>query len=104
MWPAPPPRFWACVRPRQVDENPAHDLGRCGEKMRPILPVGALGVHQMKVGLMHQGGGLERISRTLIPHIPAGNTTKFVIDQGRQPLQRRLVPAAPGADEGGNLG
>jgi hypothetical protein len=92
------------VRPRKVYENPAHNLGRCSEKMRPILPVGGLDVHQMQVGLMHQCSGLERISRTLVPHIPAGNTTEVVIDQGRQTLQGRWVSTAPSPDEGGNLG
>jgi hypothetical protein len=57
----------------------------------------------MEIGLMHQSSGLQRIPRTLIPHIPAGNSTEFVIDQRRQPLQGRLVPTAPSPDKGGNL-
>jgi hypothetical protein len=57
----------------------------------------------MEVGLVHQGGGLERMSRALVPHVPAGNTAKLVVDQGRQAIERRLVAAAPSADEGGNL-
>ena len=91
------------VRPSQIDEDPAHDLGGCSEEMRPVLPVGTLGIHQMKVGLVHQRRGLERMSPTLVPHVPAGNTAKLVVDQGRQAIERRLVAATPRADEGGNL-
>ena len=62
------------VRSSQIDEDPAHDLGRCSEEMRPVLPVGTLGIHQMKVGLVHQGGGLESMTPTLVPHVPPGDT------------------------------
>jgi hypothetical protein len=102
--PDPAAALLRCVRPREVYENPAHDLGGRGEKMCPILPVGTVGIHQMKIGFVNQGRGLERISRTLVPHIAAGNAAKFVINQRRQSLQRRLITAAPGADEGGNFG
>ena len=46
------------------------------------------------------GGGAPA---STVPHVPAGNTAKLVVDQGRQAIERRLVAAAPGADEGGNL-
>ena len=71
--------------------------------MCTILPVGTLGIHEMKVGLVHQRRGLERMPPTLVPHMPARNTAELVVDQGRQAIQRRLIAAAPRPDEGGNL-
>jgi hypothetical protein len=57
----------------------------------------------MEVGFVHEGRGLERMSPALVPHVPAGNAAKLVVDQGRQAIERRRVAAAPRADEGSNL-
>jgi hypothetical protein len=43
--PGPSATLLGVVRPSQIDEDPAHDLGRYSEKMSPILPVGALDIH-----------------------------------------------------------
>src|SRR5262245_46321582 len=49
-----------------VDEDAAHGLGRGGEEVPATVPApGLVGVHQAQVGLVHQGGGLERLAGRL---------------------------------------
>ena len=49
--------------PRVVHEDAPHHLGRHGEELRAILPVGVSLVDQAEVRLVDQGGRLQEVSR-----------------------------------------
>src|SRR5512142_2441676 len=72
--------------------------------MRPIPPASAARVHKTQIGLVYEGGALQRVSRALTPHVPAGHATQFAIDQGRQPVERRLVALPPRPDKSRDFG
>jgi hypothetical protein len=52
--------------------------------MVPLLIRGL--ANQSKIGLVHQGGGLERLTRLFLGHPLRGELAKLVIDQGQELL------------------
>jgi hypothetical protein len=50
---------------------------------------------QPKVHVVHQSRGLKRVAGSFIFHVPAGHAAQFLIYDRRQPVQRRLIAAAP---------
>ena len=66
-----------------------------GEKVRPILPVHVLRIHQPQVGLMDEGGGLEAVARSFAAHAPSGDPLQLLVDEGSQSGERGLVARSP---------
>src|SRR5271165_5993152 len=87
------------LAPCMFDQNAPHQLGRDGKKVRPILPLHALVVHQAHIGLIDQGCSLQQVSRTLALHVMACQAVEFLIDDRGQPFQRALVSVAPGSEQ-----
>src|SRR5579864_7790546 len=57
--------------------------GRCyAKKMSTVLPILTRIAREANVGFKHQRGGLQSLSRPLLPHLPSGNATQLVIDNG----------------------
>ena len=79
-----------------IDEDAPHHLGRHGEEMGAILPAHAVVSHQAQVGLVHEGGRLERVAASLTLHIAVSQAAEFLINDGRQAVERALVSIAPG--------
>jgi hypothetical protein len=60
--------------------------------MGAILPMHALIVHQAHIGLVYEGGGLERVAPALALHIAVGQAAELFVDGRRQPVE---VPSDP---------
>ena len=71
-----------------LDQDAAHGLGRRGEEVAPAVPAGVLGTDQAEIGLMHQGGRLERLAGLLPGQPLGGQFPQLVIDQGKELLGR----------------
>jgi hypothetical protein len=55
-----------------VDEDAPHRLGRGAEKVRAILPVGLGVAAEAEPGLVHEGGGLQRLGGGFAVHLGRG--------------------------------
>src|SRR5580658_6307028 len=58
--------------------------------MRATVPIDVL-AHQPQIGFVDQCRCLQRMIRTLPPHVPLGQPMQFRIDQGQQTLRRLRV-------------
>ena len=70
-----------------LDQDAAHGLGGRSEEMTAVLPVRRLlGVHQAEVGLVDQGGRLQRLAGPLPGQLVGRQTAEFVVDQRQELL------------------
>ena len=76
-----------------IEQDAAHLGGRHGQKMSAAFERRAL-VHQLDVGLVNQGRGLQRVLAALAAEVGAGQAMQLVIDQ-RQKLVDGVFIAAP---------
>ena len=68
--------------------------------MGTVLPANAPAMDQAQVRLVDQGGGLKGVPvRTLAQHVAMREVMQFRIHQGKEPLQRLLVPGEKGGKE-----
>ena len=84
--------------PRQVDEDPSHDAGRCPEEVGPAQPPGLSLIDESNVGLVHKGGWLQRMAGRFTTHVCRRQTPEVVVEQ-RYELVERLTPAVARGDE-----
>jgi hypothetical protein len=71
--------------PGRFDQNSPHGLSRSSKEMPPTVPVlGLFYIHQPDVRLMHQGRGLQGLSRLLLRHFGGGQLAQFLIHQRQQ--------------------
>jgi hypothetical protein len=63
--------------------------------MSAVLPPDSVLVDQSEVGFMDQRGGLQGVVTILVPHEVAGKAMQLALNQGNQPIERRLVTVAP---------
>jgi hypothetical protein len=65
-----------------VNEDAAHRLGRGGEEVPAPVPVARLdAADQPEIGLVNQGGGLERLARLLLRQARRREFPQLVVDQ-----------------------
>jgi hypothetical protein len=62
-------------------------LGRHAQELCPILPVGAALIYQAEESFVYQGRGLQGVAHALTPHLTAGDTAQFSVNQRHQPLE-----------------
>ena len=87
------PRF-SVLGSGPFDEDATHGLGRSSEEVAPALPpLDLLDVHQAQVGLVHQGGGLQGLTRLFLGQLVRRQFAQFVVDE-RQELLGRVRLAA----------
>ena len=72
--------------------------------MGPAVPLGALAVHQSKVGLVDECGGLEGVPGGLRAHEALGLPVQLLVDGGEEPIERVAITFAPGAEQSGHIG
>ncbi len=90
----------ATARPRDVDQDAAHDLRRHAEEMCAVLPLHILPVDQPHVGLVDERGRLQDVPGTLARHLaarPAGAARAgpaASAPRGRPRRRRSRRPAA----------
>ena len=82
-----------------IDKDPAHDLRRCTEKVRPIPPIDLALVNESQIHLVHQGGRLECVADTLASKLPCCDPTELPVHERQQLIERALVAATPVAEE-----
>ena len=90
--------FVGATGPRQVDEDPSHDAGRRPEEVGPAHPPGLSLIDQSDVGLVHEGGWLQRMAGRFTTHVCRRQTPEVVVEQ-RYELVERLTPAVARGDE-----
>src|SRR6476661_7379352 len=91
--------FLIISRPGEINEDATHQAGTNRVEMRPILPIDALHVHQPKIDLMNQRGGLKSVARLLRGHVPPGQAMEFAIDNRHELLERTIVARSPGLEQ-----
>jgi hypothetical protein len=84
------------ARASRFHQNPSHDSRRHGKQVVPVLPVNRLGISEAHICLVNERRGLERMAAALATHVVMRETSQFVVDERRQPLERGFVPATPG--------
>ena len=67
------------LAPGVIDEDTAHGLGGRGEEVSPVVEV--LIAHQSQIGLVNQGGSLQRVTNILTPHFTGGDAMEFAVNQ-----------------------
>ena len=78
---------------RPLDQNAAHGLSGCAEKVGAILPGAISVVDQPQPGLMHQRRGLKRVAGHLMGHSRARQPPQFGIYQWKKLFGRAFLAA-----------
>ena len=87
--------FVRMTPPGVVDEDPADDLRRNAEEVRPVPPIDLPLIYQPQVGLMNQRRGLERVSGAFMTQLPSSDATQLRIDQWQQPVEGLSIAPTP---------
>ena len=83
-----------------LDEDAAHRFGRGGDEVPPIVPVRfVLRADQAQVGLVDQGGGLQRLPGGLVGHLVVGELAQLLVDEGQQLLRGRRIALLDGVQD-----
>ena len=89
------PAFAVAPRPRVIDEHAPHQAGRDAKKVRAVLPADTPGVGQAKKRLVHERGGLQRVSAPLAAHVASSQAAQLRLDERQQLLERGIIAVAP---------
>jgi hypothetical protein len=79
----------------KIRQHTAPHAAGDGKKMGAVLPTHGLDVHQAKVNLIHQGGGLQSVTRIFPGHAAVGHAVEFLFDYGVSLFECLVVSAAP---------
>ncbi len=82
-----------------VHQDPTHHLGRKGEEMRSILPIGVSLVDESKVRLVDQRGGLQHVPGAFVPKSGGGPAAQFLVDDRDELVARGKIASAPRVEE-----
>ena len=82
------------VAARILHQNAPHQLGGNRKKVRAVLPLHALVIHQAHVGFIHQRRGLKAVAGAFAPQVTARQAAEFLINNRGQPL-KRACPRCP---------
>jgi hypothetical protein len=77
-----------------VNEHVPDGLGRGGEEMCPVPPFHLVLADEPQIGLVHQGGGLERQGARLAAQVALGQGAELVVDERQQAVYGRGIAAA----------
>src|SRR5262249_28798499 len=88
----------------RVGGERADGVGGGGEEVAAAVPVpGRLRVHEPEVGLVHQGGGLERLAGLLPGQAMGRQLAQLLIDQRQELLRRVRVALLDGPQDARHL-
>src|SRR5262249_2561360 len=88
-----------------LDEDAAHGLGGGGEEVAAPLPVRPRArADQPQVGLVDQGGRLQRLARLLLSQALGGEAAQLVVDQRQQLGGGVRIALLDGGQDAGDLG
>jgi hypothetical protein len=85
----------ACV----LHENATNEMGRDSEEMRPILPLDAALIDELKIGIVRQSRGLKRVTWSLPAQVMVGDPAQLSVDFAKQLLSGVLIPLTPGDEQ-----
>src|SRR5262249_43632476 len=84
----------------RVDQDAPHGLGRRRKEVSPAVPDPVrVAADQPQVGLMHQGRGLERLTRRLAGQLLSSQAAQLVVDQREQRAGRLPLPPVVGFED-----
>lgn len=83
-----------------IDEQSSHQTCNYGEEVRTIFPRHVC-ANEANVRFVDQCGGLQRMLRTLVPHVVPGEASQIAVNQRHQLIERVLVAVAPIAKQTG---
>ena len=87
-----------------LDEDATHRLGRRGEEVAAAIPpLGLLAIDEPEVGLVDQGGGLERLPRLLLGEPLLGEPPELAVDERQELLGRPRVALLDGREDAGHV-
>ena len=89
--------------PGVVNKKMAHGLGRGGEEMRAIFESRVFFADQAHPDLMHQGGGLERVTGRIMGHFVSGELAQFRIDQRQELIGGFRIAVLDGLKNAGHV-
>ena len=89
--------------PGMLDENAAHRLGRGDVEMGRVVEGGVARADEPEVGLVHQGGRLQRVLGALPGHLALGRPAQLVVDERQQLLGGPWVALADGIEQPSNI-
>ena len=90
------------LRPREVDEDAAHQARRHRQEMDAVLPVDLLRADQAQVGLVDQRGRLQAVPGALASHAAARDAMQLLVDERHQLLEGGFVAATPREQQAGD--
>ena len=87
--------FRRTALPCMLDQNASHQL--CGDRkeMCTILPANLARAEETEESFVCEGGGLERVSRSLATKLIASETTKLRVNDGNQLVESFVVAIFP---------
>jgi hypothetical protein len=80
-------------------KDSAQDLRSNPEKLRAILPVDVVLIHESEKRLMNQDCGLKGVPRGFTPHVVSRPPPKILIHNRHQSIERGTIPLAPFNEE-----
>ena len=88
-----------------IDQDAAHCLGgRCEEMFAAIPGPVLFPSHEPEVGLINQGGRLERLARLLLGQLSGSQLPQLVIDQRQQVLRGGRIACLTAGEDTGDFG
>ena len=78
-----------------VDQDPAHDLCRDAEEVRPILPVHLALVDEPDVDLVNERRRLKGVVSPLAAKLARGRAAKLCVNEREQLIERSPIAATP---------
>ena len=78
-----------------IHQDLAHEPGRYGEELRPVLPVHLRLIHQLDIGLVYQRGCLQRMTTSLGTHVALRDAPQFAFQAGNQAVQTLPLAGSP---------
>jgi hypothetical protein len=78
-----------------VHQDSAHHLGRQGEEVRSILPIGVTLVDESEVRLVDQGGRLQNVPGPFVSKSGRRPAAQLLVDDGDELVPRGEIASCP---------
>ena len=76
-----------------IDEDVAHGLGCDRQEVGPRLPVDAIQLNELEVGLVHERGRVEGVAPALITELAAGDGPQLLVEDRDQLVEDSAIAA-----------
>jgi hypothetical protein len=86
-----------------IDQHAAHDPGCHGKEVLSVVPLDALDVDESQIGLVDEGGWLERVSTALMAHVLTRDPPQFLVHEWNELIEGGLIAVAPGQQQSGGI-